>query len=591
MKKSFKDISRALLFIWESSKQWTIAHLFLLVLQAILPLATLYLMKLIIDSITIRSGAIQEVDFQQILYYIVLFGIVTLSVSIVDILSNLVKETQQQLVTDYMSTLIQQKSIELDLAYYEMPDHRDTFHRAQHEAIYRPIFVFESVTDIFKNGLSLLAISGLLIYLHWGIALVLILTSIPSFLVKIKYAKVIYEWDRNQTQLNRKGNYYNSLLTHSYSAKEVRIFNLATIFKNKFQEIREQLFAEKFRILKHRSAFALLARLGEVIAVILTYAFITYRTVQGNITVGGLVMYFQAFQKGQTYLLQSMQGFAKLYQNRLFLSYIFEFFQLNSTVEEVEKPIALNERMQKGIHFDGVSFRYHIDRKPALENISLNLEKGKVIALVGENGSGKTTFVKLLCRLYDPSSGTIRYDGVDMKQAPLKQLRSKFSVIFQHFVNYSFTVFENIRVSEMEKPLDTARAYDAAERSDAASFIKDLPKQYENMLGTNFEKGAELSGGQWQKIALSRAFYKDAEVIVLDEPTGAIDPLAEHHIFSQLKTLAKDRIIILITHRIYNLKLADQICVFEKGSIVEKGQHDDLIALDGLYKKMFDKQQ
>lgn len=590
MNVHFSHIRQALHFVWTSSKKWTIIRLVLLVAQAFVPLATLYLMKLVVDVITIALQSPEaERDFSGITLYVLLFGAVALFNAVVNILAQLAGEAQQQLVADHMSAVLQAKSIEIDLEYYENPEYHDTFHRAQEEALYRPVQILNSLTAFLQNGLSLGVIAGLLLFLHWGIAVVLILSTLPLVFVRLRFSRKLYEWEKSRTSLERESWYINWVLTAAYFAKEVRLFDFGKALSGQFSGLRDRLFGEKLAIQQLRSWASLAAQGGEILAVTGTYLFIAYQTIQGAITLGDLVMYFQAFQKGQGLLHGVMSSMVRLYESRLFLHYIFDFLRLQPKIKEPAQPDPLPDILREGIVFEDVTFHYPLTRQEVLKNISATFPKGQVVALVGENGSGKTTLIKLLCRLYDPDAGAIRIDGVDLRTCSTEQLHRKIAVIYQDFAQYHFTVKENIQISDLqaaseEKVVESARA------SGADVFIQQLPRTYDQRLGREYFDGAELSQGQWQKIALSRAFYKDAEIIILDEPTSSIDPLAEHTIFSKLSELRTGKIIILVTHRLYNLKLADKILVMDNGRIVEEGSHEELVAKGGKYRRMFEKQ-
>lgn len=580
-------ILQSLKFVWQSSKKWTILLVLVQLLQAVLPLLGLYLTKLIVDSITLYQN---NPNYNEVLKYVLCFGSIRLAMSILQNYQQLISETQQQLVTDYMSTIIIDKAITIDMSYYENAAYHNTFHQAQRQAMYRPVQILRSLTDLLRNGFLLASLAGLLIFLHWGIALILLAFALPIAGVKWFYSKKMYEWERQRTALEREASYLNQVLTTDTYAKEVRIFNLGIALKNQFIKVRKALFVEKYRIGNQRARAGLLAQSAEIIAMTGTYAFIAWRTLLGAITIGDLVMYFQAFQRGQAAIQQSLQSVVSLYNNRLFLSHLFELLNVESRLEIAPEPVSLAPHLSTSITLKNVDFIYPNTEKLVLNQVNLTFKKGEVIALVGENGSGKTSLVKLLCRLYDPTKGDIYWDEHNIKKVALIDLRQKISVIYQDFSKYHFSAGKNIQIGDLEKPLSENELQAAAEKSDAYSFIQHLPQQFEQQLGRRFKKGAELSGGQWQKVALARAFYKEAEVIILDEPSSAIDPLAEAAIFEQFRQMAEDKILILVTHRLYNLKMADKIVVLQEGNVVEEGAHEDLFTLDGLYKEMFEKQ-
>lgn len=585
---TYNYIYQSLQFVWQSSKKWTILLLITQILQALLPLVSLYLIKLIVDSVTIFSDT--HTDFRGVLPYLLMFGGVQLLLAILQNYQQLISETQQQLVTDYMSTVIIDKAISIDMSYYENAQYHDTFHQAQRQAMFRPVQILRNLTDLLRNGLLLLSLATLLLFLHWSIACILLFFALPIAGVKWYYSKKLYEWERQRTSLEREAHYLNQVLTTDEYAKEVRIFNLGAALKKQFIRVRKALFKEKYRIGQQRAKAGLFAQSAEIIAMTFTYGFIVWRTFQGNITIGDLVMYFQAFQKGQTAIQQSLQSVVGLYNNRLFLAHLFELLNVESLLKKAKNPTKTPSSLQQGIQLKDVQFTYPDTPHSVLKDINLTFEKGQVVALVGENGSGKTSLVKLLCRLYDPEKGRIYWDGTDIKQFALTDLRKKISVIYQDFAKYHFSVADNIRIGDWDTPILEDNLKAAAEKVGAADFIQQFPKKYGQQLGRQFKKGAELSGGQWQKMALSRAFYKTAEVIILDEPSSAIDPLAEAAIFEHFRALAADKVLILVTHRLYNLKIADKIVVLQAGEVVEQGTHEELIAKSGLYLSMFKKQ-
>ncbi len=579
-------IKQALGFVWKSSKKWTILLLITQLVQALLPLLSLYMTKLIVDSIT----ELQDTgNFELILTYVLIFGFIQLLSAIASNYQQLISETQSQLVSDYMSTVIIDKAIEVDMSYYENAAFYNTFHHAQRQALYRPVQILRNLSDFIKSTFLLLSLGGLLVFLHWGIALVLLLFALPIAFVKWYYSTKLFNWEKNRTALERESSYLNQVLTTDTYAKEVRIFNLGNILLDRFKGVRRELFDEKYRINNQRARAGVFAKAAEIIAMTLSYAFIAMRTFQGSLTIGDLVMFFGAFQKGQAAIQSLLSAVVGLYNNRLFISHVFDLLNIESLLEQPEHSDPLPS-LQNSIQIKNLDFTYPNTDIPVLNNLNLELKKGEVIAFVGENGSGKTTLIKLLCRLYDPTSGKITWDDHDLKNTSLENLRKKISVIYQDFSKYQFTVGENIQIGDFSKTDSAEDLSAAAKQSGAIDFINTFPETYNQNLGRWFNKGRELSGGQWQKIALARAFYKDAELIILDEPSSSIDPLAEAKIFEHFRELAKDKILILVTHRLYNLKIADKIVVLHEGGIEEEGTHQELIELNKRYKDMFEKQ-
>jgi ATP-binding cassette subfamily B protein len=581
------QISRTFKLVWECSRKWTILLFVSQLLNSILPVAQLYLIKLIVDSLTENK----EINFQSILFYIILFGVIQIVSALIENYQLLFSESQQQKVTDVISTKVAKKGSEIDLSYYENSSFYNNFHQAQTQSLHKPVQVLRSLSDLVSSGFLLISLGALLFYLHWGISLILIGFAIPIALVKWYFTKVLYKWEVDKMTTQRESNYFYQLLTTDFYAKEVRIFNLGQYFTDKFKSLRKRLFDDKYKINTRKASFGFVAKTMEIIAMISTFTFISWRTINGFLTIGDLVMFLQAFQKGQVAIQRSLSSIINLYNSRLFLTHLFDLLDLKSFLKTPILPKNIKP-LKSSLVLENLNFTYPQTNNQVLANVNLEFSKGELIAFVGENGSGKTTLVKLLCRLYDPTSGVINWNGININQISLENWRNSISVIFQDFAKYQFTVRKNITLSDIETnesnqdKLEKASIY-----SGANSFIEEFDSKYDQMVGRWFKKGKELSGGQWQKLALSRAFYKShAQLIILDEPTSSIDPLSEEDIFSNLKNIAENKIVIIVTHRLYNLKLADKIVVFDKGRIVQEGDHSFLIEKDGLYKEMFSKQ-
>lgn len=585
------QLSRALRFVWQSAKGWTIANGVLLVMQGVLPLLSLYLMKLIVDAVTAGLAAPDKgLAFRQVVFLIALMGIVTLVGVLTRSISGLVSDAQAQVVTDHMSDLLHAKSIEVDLEYYESARYYDTLHRAQREAPFRPTHIVTALAQIGQNGISLLAMAGLLFLFHWIVAAILFVAVIPGIAVRFRYAGKMYHWQQEKTSTERQAAYINWMLTGSSHAKEIRLFDLGHLFVGRFRTLRRKLRREKLEIAARRSFAELVAQTSAIVAIFGSYAFIAYRTVQGTITLGDLVMYYQAFQRGQGFLKEMLGGLAGLYEDNLFLSNLYEFLDLKRKVIEPLHGRPIPQPMQTGILFNHVNFQYPTGSRKVLEDFSLSIQPGEVIALVGENGSGKTTLIKLLCRLYDPTAGTITIDGTDLRQFETATLRREITVIFQDYAQYHLTARENIWFGNTGLPPDHERIIAAARNSGADDVISALPHGYETVLGKAFEDGEELSIGEWQKVALSRAFLRDAQIIVLDEPTSSLDAKAEYAVFQNFRKLASGRTAILISHRFSTVRMADRIYVLKEGKIIEGGTHEELLHRGGTYAHLFETQ-
>ncbi len=590
-KDLLSNIFRALNLVWRCGRGLTVASVALVLLQGTLPLAGLYLMKLLVDIVAASLAASDKFGaFGTVALLIGLLGTVALLEAVFASVGRLVNMTQAQVVTDRMFDILHAKSLEVDLEYYESPQYHDTLHRAQREAPFRPTHLLNGVTQLLQNSISLVAMAGLLLWLHWGIVIVLLAVAIPGALVRLRYANKMHSWERKMTPTERQAWYFNWILTRDTHAKEVRLFNLGTLFMNRFRNVRSQLRRERIQITNKRTLAELFALAGATVTVFALFAFLAYRSIQGTITLGDLVMYYQAIQRGQGFLRDVLNGLAGLYEDNLFLSNLYEFLDLKPKLAESPHPGPVPKLAETGIEFNHVSFQYPSEKTKVLDQITLTIPPGKHIALVGENGAGKTTLIKLLCRLYDPTEGKITLEGVDLRHCRIMELRRGISVIFQDFARYHLTARENIWLGNIDLPPDKNAIAAAARQAGVDEVIAGLTNGYETVLGKWFEGGEELSVGEWQKLALARAFLRDAQIIVLDEPTSAMDPKAEYEVFKKFHELTRGRTAILISHRLSTVKMADYIYVMEDGRIVESGTHDELVYRGGRYADLFETQ-
>jgi len=589
LKEQIRPYIFALRIVWKSSKKWTLLRFLIILLQSTLPLVLLYLMKLIIDTI-VNEEALNPAVFDEILVYLIYFGITLLVQNLSATSNQLIIEAQEQRVKDHMSKLIQTKALNLDLSYFENPRFYNTFFQAQIESGYRPVLTLASLMGLLQHGLSLILLSGFLSFMHWGMALVLIVSVIPAVIIRYHYSKKLFNWQKGRVAKERESTYIDQVIGDYNYAKEMRVFNAGHVLQKRFNGIRSKLYFEKLKIGKMRTGSGMLAKIFEVAAEVAVYIFVVYRTVNGQITIGDMVIYFQAFQKGKTHLTLSLESLVKLMENRMFLSIIQDFLQFKTKMPRLNSAIEAPKSLIKGFDFKSVSFHYPDLDQWVLKDISLSLKKGELCAIVGENGSGKSTLVKLLCRFYDPQKGEITLDDKTLSTYDQRSYQNQLSVTFQDFAKYQFTVEENITLDKTGVA-EKARLQEVADITGANDFIDSMPRNFNQILGRQFDEGHELSLGQWQKIAISRSLYRDSEILIMDEPTSAIDPLAEHEIFQHLKHISKDKIVVLITHRIYNLKLADKIIVMDEGRVVESGTHDHLISQQGKYAQMFNKQR
>jgi ATP-binding cassette subfamily B protein len=586
-----RSLARAFVLAWTAAPRLAAASAALVVAQSLLPLVALYLVKLIVDAISAAIARGMPADVTSLQPAFVLIGAaaaVALLAALVNSTAGLLGEAHARFVADHVQDLMHAKSIEVDLAYYENSQYYDTLHRAQQEAPYRPGRIAKGLIGVCQSALSLCAMAALLFSLHWGIALVLLLAVVPEGLAHLRYADEQYAWRRRNTSTERRARYFNELLTGNIHAQELRLFGLGHLFVGKHRDLRDGLRREGLAMLKGRTLRELAAQSLATVAVFGAYAYIAWRTVQGGITLGDLVMYFQGFQRGQEFLRQLLRGVSSLYEDSLFLGNLYEFLDLKKKIGEPERPQAMPRPLRGGIVFEQVSFAY--GPRQVLHGVDLVIPAGATVALVGENGSGKTTLIKLLARLYDPDAGRITFDGIDARSFNTTALRRELGVIFQDYARYNLTARDNIWFGNIAEAADPLRLARAARLAGASELIGGLPRGMDTVLGNYFDAGQELSVGEWQKIALARALLREAQVIVLDEPTSAMDASAEYDMFNRFRELAAGRTAILVSHRLSTVKMADLIYVLRDGRVVESGTHDELVRRAGRYADLFEAQ-
>ncbi len=589
--KDSLDLRPALALVWRGGRGWAALTVALTVVQGLLPLVALYLLKLLVDAVEQAvTGPAAAVDFAPVGWLVALAGAVALAGVMLQAARAYAGEVLAEVLSDYMLNGLHAKSSAVDLEYYENSEYHDTLHLAQQRAPNRPRMILGAVGEIIQNGISLVAMAGLLFLFHWSVPLVLLAASLPGLVVRLKFADTIYRWHRQSAPRERLTRYFNQVLTRPEHAKELRLFGLGRLFTRRFLSVRKQLRAEQLGIARRRTIAELVAQGSATLAIFGSLFFIAYRTVQGTISLGDLVMYFQAFQRGQIFLRQMLRSLADLYGNNLFLSSFLEFLAFAPRVREPAEPVPVPHPMRRGIELDAVAFHYPGSERKVLDGVSMVLRPGETVALVGENGAGKTTLVKLLCRLYEPTSGTIAIDGVDLRQMRAADLRSEISVVFQDYNRYEMSARENIWFGDVGLDADDEQVVAAARLAGVDDVLSHLPAGYDTILGRRFKGGCELSIGQWQKVALARAFLRRSQITILDEPTSALDAQTEVEVIERFRELAAERTAILISHRLSTVKMADRIYAMSAGRIVESGSHEELMRRGGTYARLFESQ-
>ncbi|MBU0486940.1 MAG: ABC transporter ATP-binding protein/permease [Bacteroidetes bacterium] len=580
---------KALGILMQSAPWQFVAQSVLIIMQGFLPLAMIWLMKMIIDT---SSKIITEgVDANaEVMLFVLLSSLIYFLHTSSNSLQQLLKETINQKVSDRLTNMIHQKSVSLDLSYFENSEYHDMYHRAVSDSMYRPAILANNMLLFLQSTVSLVFVAGFLFIFHWSIPVLIISASLPVVFIRFRLSVRMYRWKYENAEEERKAAYFNRILTGKPFAKEVRLFNLGKYFSDAFVTKRTKLRSERIGILRSRFLMELPANLIIAGMVFACYAFVITQTIGKQLSIGDLVLFFFLFQRGLIFLRDFVNSFSGIFEDNLFLANILGFLQLEPVMKEPENPAPYPAKLTKGIEFQDVSFAYPYSKRQTLKNLNLNISAGDTIALVGENGAGKTTLIKLLCRLYEPNSGGIFIDGKDIREYSSSDLRHGISVIFQDFILYNTTAAENIWFGDVDKQMDEKKIMAAAHQAGIADVISGLPDGYHTMLGNLFGQSEELSIGEWQKLALSRAFYRNSDIIILDEPTSSMDPQAEYNVFKTFRELTKGKTCIIISHRFSTVKMADYIFVLDRGNITEHGTHTDLMEINGKYAYLYDLQ-
>ncbi|MFN0160568.1 MAG: ABC transporter ATP-binding protein [Burkholderiales bacterium] len=581
-------LRRTLSIIWQSHPRLALGGCILVLLQAGLPILLLFLIKRIVDALA--AGGDASARLSELGFLVGVAAAVALTESLTGAARRYVSEWQAAAVSERLHDMIHAKSVEVDLAFYEDAEQRDTLHRAQQLAPYRPNRLVGNLQEAVRNTIALAALLVVLLSLHWLVVPVLVLSSLPGIVLRMKEAPRYYDWWRRQSGLERLGRYLSEVLTTSAFAQELRLYSLGEHFRRRFLATREAMRIAARKLFWRRNFADFAAEAVSICGLFGIILLLGVQTVEGALTLGALVMSFQALQRTWSHFGGLLRALAELREDELLLTDLYRFLDLAPLVVSPPTPLVFPASAAPGIRLEGVHFRYPGAKRDALVDVTLEIAAGECVALVGRNGSGKSTLIKLIARLYDPGAGRVTIDGVDLRDLAITDLRAAVAVVSQDTVRYQDSAGDNIRYGARDLVADQAAMAKAAQRSGADEIIARLPQGLATTLGNAFEGGIELSPGEWQKIALARGLVREARLILLDEPTSAMDPHAEERIQSAFMEMMRGRTAVVISHRLSTVMAADRIHVLDQGRIVESGSHEELMRLRGIYAGMFEVQ-
>ncbi len=553
-------------------------------LQGIIPFAIIVLIKLLVDELTASSLR----DSQQQYVFIALLGgtafVFLLNVLLTELRTYFAEKLSQS-VTMHIYSLLQAKHSVLDLSNYENPGKQDSLHRAVQEASFRPVKILNALLIGIKASASVLFLLVLFASIRWYLVLILVFAVLPDVYVRLKYTRRLYKLKDSQSTKEREMYYFNRILTGFPFAKELKLFGFYDYFKKRFDNTQQNVFDEKIKLRKSEIRSGILSQTFAVILIFASLGFVSFLKISGAISIGTVVLFFFAFQRGYSVLNDFFRSLTQIIEDNTFLKDFIQFLHLPESDDIAASGADFS--LKNEIRFENVSFRYEASERNAVKNINLVLPAGKTIAFVGANGSGKTTLIKLLCGFYKPQQGCITFDGKDINELGQKKILENISAVFQDFVLYNIPAIDNLALGDIKKILDKERIRKAAQDAGIDDVLDRLPHGYDTLLGNLFKGGEELSIGQWQKMAVARAFYRNAPLLLMDEPSSALDVVSELQMIKSLQQLSSNKTAVIVSHRLTTIQWADLIYLFHEGEMIESGNHKELMALKGKYCDLF----
>ncbi len=581
---SLKLIKKTLKLVYQSSKKWSLINGLMTLVRGVVPLLLLFLVKELID-VTEAYLNDSENNSGTLYFVITITGLFFLVNAISGSLSNLFRERQRHYVNDYIQNIIHRKTVNIPFSYFENSNYQDIFYRALSEANYRPGRVFYGLLQISQSILTLCLIALVLSGLHWGMIPLLIISGVPVLYFRLKYTRLIYAHRKEHTEDERRVQYFNRLLTARDFAKELRIFNLGATFKGEYEKNKMELRDKQWALAKSKTFSELFVQVFSTVVLILVIAFVLSEAVSGKISIGAMAMYFLALQRIYAVLQTLLTGVSSLYEDVLFLRNFYEFEKIK--LKDDQSEAIFPSQIYEGVELKNVSFTYPNTNKEVLKGINLKIPKGKTVALVGRNGSGKTSLVKLLCGLHRPDSGGVFIDNVPFDSIKQHEIAKNISVIFQDFMLYNVSAQNNIQFGNMQRQLTEEGVSEAAAKAGIDQLFRSYKSGYQTTLGTLFKGSQMMSQGEWQRTALARSFYNtDAQIIILDEPTSSLDAFTEAKLISHFKEIITNKTAVIVSHRLSTIKLADIVVVLAHGKVEEVGAPDELMSKKGYYYDM-----